>query len=323
MPNQPFSQHTLQQVGAAGRYAASPAVVAAIRTAATHTGARFESLLASAAIESGFNPSAKASSSSATGLFQFVDQTWLATLKKSGADNGLAAQAAAIVNRGGQWTVEDPEMRHEIMELRKNPQVAATMAGEHMKDLTANLASSLGHTPDVTETYLGHFLGAKGATQILNALKNDPMRSAASVLPEAAHANPALFDGKSVAQFVSKIQGRIEKTYADLGMSVPQGALQISSASHLSVTATADGSDGWGKGTPTKLSTAPERMMLASLTNVFTRMDKLMNSKNDNNNDNDNRKNASSTQLPLGVLSALEHGTSVETANQASGETNL
>src|SRR6476646_11882530 len=52
-------------------------VTGAIRDAARVTGAGFEYLLNTALRESNLNPSAKAKSSSATGLFQFIDQTWL------------------------------------------------------------------------------------------------------------------------------------------------------------------------------------------------------------------------------------------------------
>jgi len=63
---------TLSAIGAA--------VTGAIRQAAQATGTGFSYLLATAKIESGLNPKIKSTTSSATGLFQFIDQTWLMTM---------------------------------------------------------------------------------------------------------------------------------------------------------------------------------------------------------------------------------------------------
>src|SRR5262245_62363627 len=71
-------------------------VTGAIRDAARTTGAGFEYLLNTALRESNLNPDAKAKSSSATGLFQFIDQTWLGTMKQSGAGLGYGKYADAI-----------------------------------------------------------------------------------------------------------------------------------------------------------------------------------------------------------------------------------
>ena len=71
-------------------------VTGAIRDAARVTGAGFEYLLNTAIRESNLNPNAKAKTSSATGLFQFIDQTWLGTMKQSGASLGYGKYADAI-----------------------------------------------------------------------------------------------------------------------------------------------------------------------------------------------------------------------------------
>ncbi len=68
----------------------------AIRDAARKTGAGFEYLLNTALRESNLNPNAKAKTSSATGLFQFIDQTWLGTMKQAGAAHGYGKYADAI-----------------------------------------------------------------------------------------------------------------------------------------------------------------------------------------------------------------------------------
>jgi hypothetical protein len=55
-----------------------PDMITALHQAATITGSDFDYLLSTATRESSLKPQAKASTSSAAGLFQFVGQAWLA-----------------------------------------------------------------------------------------------------------------------------------------------------------------------------------------------------------------------------------------------------
>src|SRR5205085_1187563 len=71
-------------------------IAGSIKQAASTTGASFEYLLATAKMESNFNPKAAASTSSARGLFQFIDQTWLGTVKEAGSQLGYGKYADAI-----------------------------------------------------------------------------------------------------------------------------------------------------------------------------------------------------------------------------------
>jgi len=61
----------------------------AFQSASNSTGTSFDYLVKTAARESSFNPSAKAKTSSATGLFQFIESTWLETMKEAGPRHGL------------------------------------------------------------------------------------------------------------------------------------------------------------------------------------------------------------------------------------------
>src|SRR5258707_9723466 len=109
---------------------AANAVTSAIRDAASATGTSFNYLLATAKIESDLNPSLTMKSSSAAGLFQFIDQTWLGTLKQAGPAFGYGNYANAITrNPNGHYTVDDPGMRREIMKLRNHPTANSGMAG--------------------------------------------------------------------------------------------------------------------------------------------------------------------------------------------------
>ena len=125
--------------------AASARVAGAIREAARSTGASFEYLLTTARIESNLNPAAQATSSSAKGLYQFIDQTWLATLKQAGPAHGYGQYADAItLNADGQYEVADPTMRAAIMRLRSDPAVSAVMAGAFTQTNAAQLAAAIG-----------------------------------------------------------------------------------------------------------------------------------------------------------------------------------
>src|SRR5690348_1969124 len=102
--------------------AKAPSVTAAIRKASEVTGARFGYLLATAKVESNLNPNAAAKTSSAGGLFQFIDRTWIGTLKEAGPLLGYSRQADAITKtKDGRYEISDPAMRREIMALKQDP----------------------------------------------------------------------------------------------------------------------------------------------------------------------------------------------------------
>src|ERR1700753_1841752 len=71
-------------------------IAGAIKQAADTVGTSFEYLLSTAKMESNFNPKAGASTSSAHGLFQFIDQTWLSTFKEAGPQLGYGGYADII-----------------------------------------------------------------------------------------------------------------------------------------------------------------------------------------------------------------------------------
>ncbi len=182
-------------------------VRAAIARAAQATGVDFDYLLAQARIESSLDPSARASTSSAAGLYQFTGGTWLQTLDRHGAAHGLDWADAAI--EGGR--VRDPALREAVMALRFDPAAAALMAGELANDNRAALTGALGREPDAAELYLAHFLGSDGAARLLSA---DPQQSAVSLFPKPAAANRTIFfapDGapRSVGQVVEVIRGKV------------------------------------------------------------------------------------------------------------------
>ena len=172
-------------------------IINAIQTAANQTGVNFSYLLQKASQESSFNPNAKASSSSATGLYQFTQQTWLQMVKNNGGQYGLGTYADHIsMDSNGVAHVKDPTWRQAILNLRKDPTASAEMAGELDKQNQTALQDNVGGKIGGTELYLAHFLGAGGASTFLNEMQSNPKEAAATVLPEAAAANPTVFYAK-------------------------------------------------------------------------------------------------------------------------------
>lgn len=173
-------------------------VVNAIRDGADRTGTGFDFLLKTAQRESALDPNAKAKTSSATGLFQFIEQTWLSTLKAAGSKHGLQAYSDAIQpGESGRLTVSDPAIRDQILALRRDPKVSAVMAGEFTQKNRDQLANAIGRTPSAGDLYTAHVLGARGAAELIKAATNTPARIAALDFPEAAAANRGIFYDKS------------------------------------------------------------------------------------------------------------------------------
>jgi hypothetical protein len=194
---------TVSSIAAQGR------IQSAIARAASRTGVDFNYLLGQAKVESGLNANARAGTSSATGLYQFIEQSWLAVVKKHGATHGLGWAADAIGQNGGRMTVSDGATRSAILALRSNPEVASLMAAEHASDNADALQGTLGRPANGTDLYMAHFLGLGGAKQFLSAMQASPDRSAAAMFPGAARANRnVFFDGAGNARSLSQVYER-------------------------------------------------------------------------------------------------------------------
>lgn len=169
-------------------------VEAAIQRASNATGVDFTFLLGTAKRESGYNPAAHAPTSSAAGLFQFVEQTWLSTLKKHGAKYGYARYADLIQQSpDGRYFVQGADARKAVMDLRLDPHAASLMAGELASDHASYLRGRVGRDPTAGELYAAHFLGPQGSARLIEALRATPQASAAGLFPEAAAANRNIF----------------------------------------------------------------------------------------------------------------------------------
>jgi hypothetical protein len=195
----------------------APKVAGDIHAASKKTGASFSYLMAQAAKESGFASDAKSRHSSAAGLFQFTRQTWLEMIKEHGAEHGLDRFAKAITrSSSGEYTIADPAMRKEVLDLRRDPQISSLMAGEYAKDNEAYLEKRLGRQVGDTDLYMAHFLGPAGAVKLLKARERDAQVPAADILPKSAKANPTIFyaenNPRSVAAIYDKMRHTIERS---------------------------------------------------------------------------------------------------------------
>jgi hypothetical protein len=166
----------------------------AIDSAGTKSDVDFDYLLQTAIRESSLNPTAKASTSSATGLFQFLDSTWLGVLKQEGPRLGYQAYADAIqVDANGDYTVSDKALRKEILKLREDPQISADLAAAFTRSNGEYLTAKFGRMPSPGELYIAHFMGAKGAADFFSAGLENADQSAAKLFPRQARANPTIF----------------------------------------------------------------------------------------------------------------------------------
>lgn len=192
----------------------SAEVKAAISRAAERTGVDFDYLLAQAKLESNLDPNAKARTSSATGLYQFIESTWLKTLDQHGDKHGLEWADAAINPYG---RVTDAATRDRLLSLRNDADLSSMMAAELARDNAAGLRSALGREPEPTELYMAHFLGLGGARKFLGALESNPGQSAVALLPEAARANRSIFyagsSPRSVSEVMTLMQGKVDAAY--------------------------------------------------------------------------------------------------------------
>ena len=183
-------------------HTASPnAVLAAIKSASQATGSDFDYLLSIARRESNLDNTAKSKGSSATGLFQFIDQTWLSLIKRYGKDHGLGDYADAISRtESGRFVVGSQETKSAILALREDPKISALMAGEAAVATKQSLECALGRSVCAGELYAAHFLGEGGAKRLIALNEQQAGARADLAFPEASKANRNVFyhaDGRA------------------------------------------------------------------------------------------------------------------------------
>ena len=181
-------------------------VKSAVKRASRETGVDFDYLMKTAERESSLNPKAKARTSSASGLFQFIEQTWLGVLKKEGAEHGLGEISNQIKQtRSGKYVVPDQAVRKKILDLRYDPQVSATMAGALTRQNGEILSRGLGRQPNEAELYMAHFMGGEGALRFIQLAQTQPNAKASKFFPAEARANKPIFYAGKTPRTMSQV----------------------------------------------------------------------------------------------------------------------
>ncbi|ACA18794.1 conserved hypothetical protein [Methylobacterium sp. 4-46] len=147
-------------------------------------------LMAIADKESSFATEVQARTSSATGLYQFIERTWLQVMREFGAQHGLAREASLIAEDN---TVADAAEKARILDMRRDPALSALLAGEMLKRDSTRIAARIGRSLSVGETYLAHFLGPDDAERFMAKVVEEPKAEAAALLPKPAKANKPIF----------------------------------------------------------------------------------------------------------------------------------
>lgn len=224
-------------------------VQSAIALASSKTGVDFNYLIGQAHVESGLRTNARAATSSATGLYQFIDQSWLGVVKEHGAEHGLGWAADSIKRTAnGRYMVSDPATRRAILNLRNDPQAASLMAAEHAADNKATLEQRLGREAEPVDLYMAHFLGVGGASRFLSMNDRAPNAAAAAMFPAAARANRSIFydrqgNARSFAEIRDRFAAKLQKGFDSVGggaiqyadASLPSGAKAVQPADYVRI----------------------------------------------------------------------------------------
>lgn len=173
-------------------------------------------LMAVADKESAFSTTVQAKTSSATGLYQFIEQTWLGVIYEFGARHGLANEARLIGRSGRQFTIADANERQRILDLRREPYISALLAGEMLKRDTLRLEKAMGRHLTGGEIYLIHFLGPDAAQTFIETMEETPGAKAAELLPRPAQANRPIFYADAGGETKTLSLSEVHKKFNDM-----------------------------------------------------------------------------------------------------------
>jgi hypothetical protein len=217
-----------------------PVVERALTRASDRNGVAFDYLLQTAMRESALDPGARAKTSSATGLFQFIDSTWLEVLKEEGPRLGYEDLANKISSDpNGNYWVADPVDRTQILALRKDPDMAADMGAAFTLRNGQYLEQRFGRPPSPGELYIAHFLGANGAGRFFDAGLTQPDAAAADLFPAAAGANKSIFYENGQPASIREVYQKLVAKHRELAAQMPPEPAPAVSASANSLFANA------------------------------------------------------------------------------------
>lgn len=199
-----------------------------LNSAGDRNGVDFDYLLQTAMRESSLNPQARAQTSSAVGLFQFLEGTWLQVMKEEGPRLGYGQMANSIERTSdGDYVVRDPQIRAEILKLREDPKIAADLAAAFTRINGDYLTGRFGRQPSAGELYIAHFLGAQGAERMFTAGLSNPDQIAANLFPKQAAANRAIFYANGQPRTIREVYRVLVARHEGGGPQAPFAAQQM------------------------------------------------------------------------------------------------
>ena len=188
----------------------------AINLASRRTNTSFDYLLNTAKRESSFKTHAKSSSSSAAGLFQFVEGTWLKVVKEDGDRLGLSNVAKNIhKTSSGRYYVPNRGQRREILDLRHDAETSALVAAAFTEQNERYVRRRIGRTPSDGELYLAHFLGPGSAAKMINLSEQRPDSPANRYFPAAAKYNKSIFYSHGKPRSLSEVHKILISSHVD------------------------------------------------------------------------------------------------------------
>jgi len=167
--------------------------------------------------------------SSALGLGQFINGTWLDMIKRHRRDLAVGKSDA------------------EILELRKNPDLSKEMTARYAEENEARLRQA-GVPVTPGSTYLMHFAGPGGGVKLLKADPNTPVESILDA--NAVQANPFL-RGKTASWVIAWANKKMANATAPGPDAAPRrapwdgGAQSIPSLAQMQVVEPAFGATSW------------------------------------------------------------------------------
>jgi hypothetical protein len=138
-------------------------------------------------VESGGNPNARSRYSTATGLFQWLEKSWLH------ASYALYGRALNLTSR------TDPVTSAKVTAFTLAQ--AKTRNGSLIQQAGVDMSLGL---------YMGHFLGQAGAARFFSAYIQNPNADAASIFPREANSNAAVFGSRTLAQVLNFMANKLK-----------------------------------------------------------------------------------------------------------------
>lgn len=186
----------------------------AAQAAAVHTGIDRTVLLAFAASESSLRTSARNGRSSAVGLMQFTEQSWLLAVRRFGHAHGLGELASRITQRQGRFGMASEEELSRVLDLRGDARLAASLAAETARFNSARFRGRFGGEAAPDALYAMHVLGTQGGLRLLDAVRREPARPASEVIAASAiAANPRIFRPQGRDLTAAEAMGQLRLRY--------------------------------------------------------------------------------------------------------------